>query len=105
VGQKELRHLLPAIGGFLNDLRPLPDAVAKQYTHDQIVLGYLHPVPKGDRSRQQWFNARPLLVARFIKNPRAMPTNRDAEAALADAGLEIATIQGRPIKIVRAVVL
>lgn len=67
----------------------------------KIILGYLRPVPKGDRSRQQWFHARPLLVVRFIKDPKTMPTNRDSEASLAEAGLAIATIQGRPIKIVR----
>lgn len=83
---------------FLRNLKPLPDSTVKRYSHGVMVMGLRGTESeRHQRSRREWFTARPLLVAQFWK---LVPQVTQREA-LRRAGFSLERIRGREIKIVR----
>lgn len=102
-------ELLQAFARFIAPLVPVPDDVAKQFSHRAIVMG----LPPGRASRELtaarygWFTAAPLVqterlnaVAREQLGAPLCEDVPDGAAALAKAGFQLKPYKGQPILIV-----
>ena len=93
-----------ALKAYLALLEPVPDRVAKKYSHRQIVMGLNDDAtPLVIRSRREWFTAKPLFCLFAFDRDRAT-TIGDSAAALRMAGFELRSLEGRPIAIDRVAV-
>ena len=93
--------VVTALKNFLFPLEPVPDKIAKKFSHRVIVMGLAEDASrKTIRSRYEWFTAEPLfsLYAFDAKRAKELGT---AAGALAKAGFRIREIEGRPIAIDR----
>lgn len=98
-----------AFSKFVAPLRPVPDAIAKEFSHRAIVMGLPENASQGLREeRRAWFTAVPLVLCRDLNAMAIRKVGKPAcgdvgsgEAALAAAGFQVYEYKGRPIIIRR----
>lgn len=95
------RDVRAALRRFFAVLQPVPDVVAKRFSHDEIVMG-LRPgaTLKEKRARAEWFSALPLYVMPHVA-PERVKELPNATAALAAAGFVVRPLEGRPLLVER----
>jgi hypothetical protein len=99
-----------AFGDFISSLLPLPDSIAKEFSHSEIVMGLPeNPSRKLIEERYGWFTASPLVCCRAINlvaiKKQGKPVCRNVDTglqALALAGFKIFSFKDQPIIIRRA---
>lgn len=93
--------VVASLFAFLQPLEPVPDTVAKRFSHQRIVMG-LDDAPSREliRSRREWFTARPLFVLPLLDPARAEELG-DSTRALREAGFVIKSVNGLPLAMER----
>jgi hypothetical protein len=88
---------------FFVPLEPVPDRIAKQFSHRRIVMGLNDDAtPRLVRSRSEWFTAKPLFCLYAFDRDRAVVIG-DSAAALRMAGFQLRAVHGKLIAIDRIV--
>jgi len=86
-----------ALRDFFAPLEPLPDAIAKRFSHDEVVMGLSdNASAEAFTKRHTWFSALPLYILPLIEPERAKVLP-DSVATMRRAGFAIIPYKGRPI--------
>lgn len=86
---------------FLAPLEPVPDAIAKKFSHRRIVMGLSDDATRETiRSRSEWFTAQPLFSLYAFDAKRAKRLGNSV-GALRKAGFSLRSLEGKPIAIDR----
>jgi hypothetical protein len=107
-GEETLPHandpsfdLPAALKAFMQHFLPVPDAVAKRFSHQRIVMGLPDSASFTQmRQRSEWFTALPRYLLPDVA-PKKVRSHPNAETALKAAGFAIRRYEGRPIIIDR----
>ena len=95
--------VITALREFFVPLEPVPDRIAKQFSHRRIVMGLNDAAPpRTVRSRSEWFTAKPLFCLYALDRERAAAIG-DSAAALRMAGFRLRALNGKLIVIDRVV--
>ncbi|MEM1297372.1 MAG: hypothetical protein AAGH89_18550 [Verrucomicrobiota bacterium] len=98
-----------ALRKFIAPLLPVPDRLAKEFSHQAIVMGIpVKPTTRDLDLAYAWFSAMPLNLTKLIntksheliKRPFANP-EPSGLAALRQAGFTVVNYRGRPVLIER----
>jgi hypothetical protein len=101
--------ILEAFIAFIKPLRPLPDVLAKNFSHRRIVMGLKkNEEPKNENSRYIWFTAKPLNMTALINEIARKTLGKnfshvfaDGSSCLKQAGFRLKLYRGKTILIER----